>query len=67
MPDWLTEILKNPSTNVILAGKALGLSKNAAYAAVERGEIPSERFGRRRVVPTAWLRRVLLIDDTKAT
>jgi excisionase family DNA binding protein len=37
------------------AGEVVGLSRNAAYAAVQRGELPSLRFGRRIVVPTAAL------------
>jgi excisionase family DNA binding protein len=33
------------------AGKKLGLGRNSAYAAVNRGEIPSIRIGRRILVP----------------
>ena len=42
--------------------RILGLSKASAYAAAERGEIPTVRFGRRLIVPTAALRRMLQID-----
>jgi hypothetical protein len=47
------------------AGTALGYrSKGAAYAAARRGAIRViEDEGRRRQVPTAWLRRVLCLDD----
>ncbi len=41
----------------------LGLSKSSAYAAAERGEIPTIRIGRRLLVPTAALRRLLQLDD----
>ncbi|MGI8578630.1 MAG: helix-turn-helix domain-containing protein [Nocardioidaceae bacterium] len=41
----------------------LGLSKASAYAAVERGEIPALRIGRRLLVPTAALRRMLQLDS----
>jgi excisionase family DNA binding protein len=44
----------------------LNLSKASAYAAVERGEIPSIRIGRRLLVPTAALRRMLQLDGTPA-
>jgi excisionase family DNA binding protein len=42
--------------------KALGLSRGAAYNALQTGEIPSIRIGRRIVVPTAAVRRMLLLD-----
>jgi excisionase family DNA binding protein len=41
------------------AGKVLGLSRNGAYDAVTRGEIPVIRFGRRMVVPKVALERML--------
>lgn len=44
------------------AAVALGIGRTAAYAAVKDGEIPSIRLGRRLVVPTAALRRMLFID-----
>ena len=37
----------------------LGLSRNAAYEAIGRGEIPSLRFGRRVVVPRVAFERML--------
>jgi excisionase family DNA binding protein len=41
------------------AGKLLGLSKNPAYSAAARGEIPTIRIGRKLVVPKAALARLL--------
>jgi len=41
------------------AGVQLGISRNAAYEAVARGEIPSIRIGKRLVVPKAALDRML--------
>jgi excisionase family DNA binding protein len=41
------------------AGQMLGLSRNAAYAAAERGEIPTIRIGRLLKVPKAALDRLL--------
>lgn len=44
------------------AGQILGLSKASAYHAAQTGEIPTIRIGRRLVVPTAALRRLLQLD-----
>jgi excisionase family DNA binding protein len=41
------------------AGRMAGLSRNGAYAAVERGEIPVIRFGRLLRVPAAAWDRIL--------
>ncbi len=43
-------------------GRILGLSKQSTYEAVARGEIPVIRIGRRLLVPTAALRRLLGVD-----
>ncbi len=48
------------------AGKALGLSRSATYQAAAVGEIPTIRLGRRIVVPTAALRRMLQLDSVAA-
>lgn len=47
-------------------GKALGLSRPAAYRAAIAGEIHCLRLGRRRVVPAVWLARTLMLDDSTA-
>lgn len=44
---------------VAAVAKLLGLGRDAAYGAIQRGEIPSLRFGRRIVVPRAALQRLL--------
>ena len=41
------------------AAEALGLSRNSAYEAVKRGDIPTIRIGRRIIVPIAALERLL--------
>lgn len=51
-----------PTVPVEFAGNALGIGRAAAYNAVARGDIPSIRIGRRVVVPTAALRRLLQLD-----
>jgi excisionase family DNA binding protein len=43
-------------------GEILGLSKASVYAAAASGEIPTIRVGRRLLVPTAALRRMLALD-----
>ena len=67
MSKWLQSILAKPTTTVPLAGKALGLSRNGAYEAAARGQIKTLNFGRRKVVPTAWLRQTLMLDDAGKT
>ncbi len=49
IPDAAAE----PTITVKRAARVLGISDRHAYAAAERGEIPSIRVGRKVVVPTA--------------
>lgn len=53
------EITGKLSVPVEVAGKAFGLGRNAAYAAVKSGTIPSIRIGGKIAVPTAPLRKML--------
>ncbi|AWN49477.1 helix-turn-helix domain-containing protein [Methylobacterium currus] len=41
------------------AGRQLGLSRNSAYQAAGRGEIPTIRIGRRLLVPLIAFERML--------
>lgn len=41
----------------------LDLSRSSVYKAAESGEIPTLRIGRRLLVPTAALRRMLKLDE----
>lgn len=66
MPEWLRKAMENPTVPVPVAGRALGLSRNASYEAAHRGEIPAMRFGGRLVVPTVWLRKVLQLEKEAA-
>jgi hypothetical protein len=59
MPKEAKDALAGPTTTVPVAGAILGLSKNKAYLAAARGEIPTLKFGRRLVVPTMLLKRML--------
>jgi excisionase family DNA binding protein len=47
------------TVDVPIAAEVVGISRDAAYDAARRGEIPTLRFGRRLVVPVAALRRML--------
>jgi hypothetical protein len=42
-----------PTISVPEAGQLFDLGRTASYEAARRGEIPTERIGRRLVVPTA--------------
>jgi len=48
-------------------GQLLGLKRGATYEGAAEGRIPTiEGLGRLKKVPTAWLRRVLQIDEPAA-
>lgn len=51
-----------PTMKVEDAGRLVGLGRSASYEAANRGELPTIRFGRRLVVPTAALRQLLALD-----
>jgi excisionase family DNA binding protein len=44
------------------AGRLFGLGRSGSYDAVQRGELPVLRFGRRLVVPTARLLAMLGLE-----
>ncbi len=48
-----------PTMSIPETAVLLGISRSAAYRAVTRDEIPSVRIGRRLLVPTAKLYRLL--------
>jgi excisionase family DNA binding protein len=53
----------HPTMQVDSVAKALGLSRVSAYEGVKNGDIPSIRIGRRIVIPTAAVRRMLQLDS----
>ncbi len=63
MDTQIKEALAGLTVPVPVAGKALGLGKNAAYRAAKRGEIPTVKIGGAIRVPTAALRRLLQIEE----
>lgn len=48
------------------AGKALRLSRNPTYEAAKRGDIPTIKIGGAIRVPTAFLRKMLGIEENAA-
>ncbi len=46
------------------AAQVLRLSRNGAYAAVQAGDLPAIRVGRRLLVPRALLERMLSVGAT---
>ena len=59
MSDDIMQVLTQPTVDVALAGRVLGVGKNAAYKAREAGDIPSIKVGGVYRVPTAKLREML--------
>ncbi len=43
----------------------LSLSRSGVYDAIERGDLQAIRFGSKYVLPTAPLRKLLLIEDSR--
>src|SRR4051812_6906716 len=50
----------SPTLTVEQAGHELGISRNSAYEAAKRGDIPTIRIGRRILVPRVALERMLI-------
>jgi hypothetical protein len=48
---------ERPTVPLPEAAQILGIGRGTAYASADAGEIPTLTFGRRKVVPTAWLKR----------
>ena len=53
--DWR----QRATVSVPEAGKILNIGRGLAYEAAKSGQLPTLAFGKRRVVPTAVLRRML--------
>jgi len=52
-----------PAMTVERACKLLGISRSSGYAAAISGDLPVITIGRRKLVPTAQLRRMLRLDS----
>ncbi len=53
------EITGRKTLTIPEASEQLGISRNAAYEAAQRGEIPTIRIGRRLLVPKIAFERML--------
>jgi hypothetical protein len=60
------ELMTRLTVPLAVAGRALGLGRQAGYAAVRRGDIPAFKVGKRFIVPTPPLRRMLGLDTDPA-
>jgi hypothetical protein len=59
----LEKLLSKPTADVPDVGRiCFGMSRNGSYDAAKRGEIPTIKVGRLLKVPTAALKRMLLIE-----
>lgn len=59
----LPDPLEQPTMTIEEARAYLHISRASAYEAARTGQLPTIKIGRRIVVPTAALRRLLAIDD----
>ena len=59
-------LTENLAVSVSTASKALGTGEYATYTGIKAGDIPSIKVGRRIMVPTAPLRKMLGIEPSKA-
>jgi len=60
----LVDLQNLPATlSVEQAAEVLGISRRSAYRAVERGDLPTLRLGRRLLVPTARLLAMLGVEQ----
>ncbi|MFN3706961.1 helix-turn-helix domain-containing protein [Microcella sp.] len=55
----LDELRARPTLTVTEAAQLLGIGRNTAYSAVQRGDLPSLRIGGRVLIPTARLLALL--------
>ncbi len=55
----MAEQITKETLTVEEAGRVLGIGRNSAYEAVQRGEIPTIKIGKRLLVPVRRLQRLL--------
>ncbi len=65
-PGDLASLAECLTITVPEAGRLLGIGRDAAYAAAERGELPCLRLGRRLVVPVPRLLDLLGVTSTQS-
>lgn len=59
MREDLLKVLNEPTVDVALAGRVLGVTRGTAYKAMKAGDIPSIKVGSQFRVPTTKLREML--------
>ena len=62
-PPEVPDPIDRATLTVAEVADLFGIGLSAAYKAVNAGEIPAIRIGNRLLVPTAAVRRMLLIDE----
>ncbi len=66
MSSDLAQVLTQPTVDIEVAARVLGVGRSAAYRARRDGEIPSVKIGRQYRVPTAKLREMLGLTQADA-
>jgi hypothetical protein len=61
--DEIVEILARPAITPAEALKVIPLSRNGLYEAIRRGDIATIKIGKKILVPTGPLRRLLGIES----
>jgi hypothetical protein len=59
-------LTENLAVSVSVASKALGTGEYATYSGIKSGDIPSIKVGRRIMVPTAPLLKLLGLEGSEA-
>lgn len=65
LDERIAKMLRKPSLSVPEVAEMFSLSRSGVYEAVERGEFKALRFGTKYVIPTAPLRRMLLLEESE--
>ena len=63
MNEHTERLLSQPACTVADFARLMGLSLNAAYEAVNRGDVKAIRFGRRIIIPTIYVREMLGFEE----
>ena len=59
MGDEVLTALNEPTVDLLVAGRILGIGRSATYRARKAGQIPTVKVGRQFRVPSAKLREML--------
>lgn len=67
MSDDIMQVLTQPTVDVVLAGRVLGVGRNTAYKAARDGSLPTFKIAGQIRVPTAKLREMLGLPKASST